>query len=188
MIIFSGMLTKAQEVNSKKMLTRIGNIEVELDALNKSVTITKQGKVILDINCDDWILCNLFIATTYEVIYSGYDGAIDPNETLIPLGNTIEKGIPVFKLPSYDNEIIGFVKGIAGASGGGSQTLYLIDIQTGKHITITSGDQYEPEWIEDSGKLGFKISHTTKNSGREFSVFHTDTYYFNPENFSFDQD
>jgi hypothetical protein len=43
---------------------------------------------------------------------------------------------------------IGLMTGFAGADGGSSQTLYLVDVETGAHVCIPLSDGYMPVWLQ----------------------------------------
>ena len=145
LLIGLGLQTKAQVM--------VGNLKVKIDPKQKSVIITKQKMKVIEENCSS--MCQLYFATTYQVKYSGYDGVIKPNETLITLEQTVKDGIPAFKLPGYKNDIVGVVLGSSGASGGSVQSLYLIDIISGKKIIITTTDQLNPKWFMMFGLVGY---------------------------------
>jgi hypothetical protein len=148
----------------------IGNIaKVEINLGEQSVTVTKKekdstglksGATEIILNDDDSYSLYTLIATTYLVDYSGYDGKVAPNETLITMDKVEKTGIPTFKLPGYQNEVMGIFIGLYGASGGSSQKLHFVDIITGKTTSVSSGDQAEPIWHTDNGKLSYvKMNH-----------------------------
>ena len=79
--------------------------------------------------------------------------------------------------------MIGVVVGSAGASGGGAQTLYLVDTQSGKFLTIATADQNEPEWFVTSDGFGYKEAITSKTPDGDFEVSRYDEYIFVSKDF-----
>ncbi len=69
--LISGVLLQAQEKNTKVIIKNIGNLEIELDFKTNSIAVQNDGNIVLEEGCTS--MCDLYIATTYRVRYSGYD-------------------------------------------------------------------------------------------------------------------
>ena len=81
--------------------------------------------------------------------------------------------------------------GSAGGSGGGSQTLYLIDIVTGKSCFVSVADMREPIWFTNSKHFGY-IEKTYRYVGSRMRSIGMDVvleaFVFNPGEFNFKVD
>jgi hypothetical protein len=179
---------------------RIGNLsKIEINPDLDTIIITKENNLpeenpsVIEINGDNSYPYYILLAKTYLVDYAGYDGVVRSKETLINLDRTKEEGMPTFSLPGYKNDVLGILIGFSGASGGSSQSLHLIDIETGKTTTIYSGDQHEPKWFTQNGKLGYYTT-ITRYVGPHVMIGTTgmdvilDTYILDTTNLNFISD
>jgi len=109
------------------------------DSEFRFVTIFNLKNPVLSLRCDG--PCLLFSTTTHTPKIDYYDGLIRIEEDYFKGdGRWIEstgvvsihtKDTPTFSIPGQPNEFIGIIQNIAGATGYGSFTLYLIDTKTG---------------------------------------------------------
>ena len=125
---------------------------------NNSIKFFSNEKEILNIECDTKSIfpCHIFNANTYKIGYEGFDGVINSNHTIkkIDFINIDSNKFPIITLPNNVN-IYAFVKATAGATGHGTQRLYLINIDNGKYVTINSTDMIEPEWYKENQMFGY---------------------------------
>ena len=133
------------------------NVDIVVERSSKddpfnSIKITKDKEEILKLEDN-----KIFIANTFEVVYEGYDGAIAPNNSmsLLDFNNLDNVNFPYFKFPNYNGRIIGIVQASAGASGGGAQSFYLINIDTGQWTVISNIDMLTPKWYNKNGVFGY---------------------------------
>lgn len=163
------------------------------DPIN-SISFLYDDEKFLEIECDAFSICSIFNATSYEVIYEGNDGIINENSTLqyISFKNTEDTKYPNISLPNYNDDVIGFVKATAGYTGHGTQTLYLININTGQWTSIYSYDMIEPQWyykdkIFGYMSLGYEYLGSSPNfpiGGKHVPVLHS-IKLFDDKNFNF---
>ena len=71
-----------------------------------SITFSIEGFEFLELGCDKWSSypCGVFNATSFQVVFEGYDGMIEENKTLKlidfnKLGERVCDGIEYFKNP-----------------------------------------------------------------------------------------
>jgi hypothetical protein len=179
----------------------IGNlVKIKFDPYQDTIIIImKENNLpednpgVTEINGDDSYPYYVLLATTYFVDYAGYDGRVSSNETLITLDNAKKTGIPTFSLPGYKNDVMGILIGFSGGSGGSSQKLHLIDIETGDETIISSSDQNEPIWFTQKGVLGY-IKTNISYVGPHVAMWNTgmrviwNTYILDTTNLNFISD
>ena len=132
-------------------LTIITNSEQESGYQFVSVFIQPSGESVLSLSCSG--LCEFYSTNTYIPKIDGFDGMLWSEENAASGdGRWIEstgvvslntKDTPTFTIPSYPNKLIGIIQDVAGATGLGSFTLYLIDTDTG------AVGEKELEWGEN---------------------------------------
>lgn len=103
------------------------------------VSIFSRHSSVLSLECPG--LCYFFSTKTHTPKIDGFDGILWTEEQgARGDGRWIEstgvvsihtKSTPTFSIPNYPNKFIGIIQNIAGATGHGSFTLYLIDTVTG---------------------------------------------------------
>ena len=144
-------------------------------ALN-SIIVLKDEEQILELGeCDfgSSFYCEIFIQTTYDAKNPISDGVEEENQYIIPLisrdnfsendPNYFSKkfpdlnnaSLPKIKLPNYNNDVVGFLSAHAGASGIGSRTLTLINLDTGQYIQIGRGTFDPIQWYDTNEGWGY---------------------------------
>ena len=123
-----------------------------------SVVFSIEGFEFLELGCDEWspYPCEVFNATSFQVIFEGYDGMIEENKTLKLIDfNNLEKIFKLLRLENCDDDIVGFVHANAGATGHGSQNFYLINLNTAQWLVISNVDMQAPQWFYEDEKFGY---------------------------------
>ncbi len=132
-----------------------------------SVFLDTHGESVLSLSCSG--LCEFYSIKTHEPKIDGFDGMLWSEENAASGdGRWIEstgvvslntKDTPTFTIPSYPNKLIGIIQDVAGATGLGSFTLYLIDTVTG------AVGEKELEWGEN--EWGNNVEFTPLNTTKE---------------------
>jgi hypothetical protein len=114
------------------------------------------GSSILSDGCSG--LCYFFSTKTHTPKIDGFDGILWTEEKAARGdGRWIEstgvvsihtKDTPTFSIPGQPNEFIGIIQNIAGATGYGSFSLYLVDTVTGA-VGVKGLNWGENEWADD---------------------------------------
>ena len=101
---------------------------------------------------------------------------------------------PYFKFPNYNGRIIGLVQATAGASGGSTQSFYLINIDTGQWTVITNSDMLTPKWYNENGVFGYIETADVYIGSHNFPMGNSKTKViksiksFNNKDFVFEED
>ena len=151
-------------------LTIITNADQESGHQFVSVFLQPGGKSVLSLSCS--MMCEFYSTKNHTPKIDGFDGMLWSEENAAPGdGRWIEstgvvslhtKDTPTFIIPGHPNKLIGIIQDVAGSTGLGSFSLYLIDTVTGS-IAEVGLDWGENEW-NDNIKLTLPDSNTEKES------------------------
>ena len=152
-LIFSSLIFSEVEIKYKKDTS-----EKSFMSEVNSITFSIEGFEFLELGCDKWspYPCGVFNVTSFQVIFEGYDGMIEENETLKLIDfNNLEKNFKLLRLENCNDDIVGFVQAGAGATGHGSQHFYLINLNTGQWVVISNVDMQVPKWFYKDETFGY---------------------------------
>jgi len=148
-------------------LTIITNASQESGYQFISVFVEPWGQSVLSLSCAG--LCEFYSTKTHIPKIDGFDGMLWSEENAAQGdGRWIEsvgvvslhtKNTPTFSIPGKPNKFIGIIQDVAGSSGLGSYTLYLIDTVTGA-FGVKELQWGENEW-------GNNVEFTSLNTVKE---------------------
>jgi len=137
-------------------LTIITNANQESGHQFVSVFVQPWGQSVLSLSCS--MLCEFYSTKNHTPKIDGFDGMLWSEENAARGdGRWIEsvgvvslhtKDTPTFLIHGYPNKFIGIIQDVAGATGLGSYTLYLIDTVTGA-FGVKELEWGENEWDDD---------------------------------------
>lgn len=119
--------------------------------VNKDSLCVITPRETLDIGSINWREY-IFLLNTHGPRVTGMDGYVETNENVleIPTNRPLAKtDIPLFKFFSNRPTTLGLLHGSAGASGGSSQNIILVDTETGANTSVNMPDMVAPLWLND---------------------------------------
>lgn len=144
---------------------QIGTVLIEKK--QDAITITN-GKDSIWLKLSDSIMEYVYIITTPYVKYAAFDGVprIKPDEDYDEISEGLkeipddrdfeEADFPKFAMGADKKTWIGLMEGVAGGSGGSSQTLHFFDTGSKKYFKVETFELFDPEWISPAGHpIGF---------------------------------
>jgi len=137
------------EVPQDHEFLKFGNISVHFG--NGRLTVKGPAGVSQYQN-DIGSLKYAYILRTHRAKLNGSDGVVVPGVDVLPIPTDrllSPKDLPRFSFFSAKPTTIGFLLGSAGASGGSTQQMILLDTVTGMQAVIHLDDMWPPVWLDD---------------------------------------